>query len=156
MKNKQFGLFIFIAIPLFVGGLSAFLSGGGMQTFGMLKQPPFSPPGWLFPIVWTILYILMGIASWLIWTSEAKKQDIHYALMVYGRQLFVNFFWSIFFFRLQWYLFSFVWLLFLWGLILANILVFYCIQKKAAYLLIPYLVWVTFAGYLNLGIWYLN
>lgn len=132
------------------------LSGGGMRAFGMLKQPPFSPPGWLFPVVWTILYILMGIASWLVWTSDANKQDIAYALMVYGRQLFVNFFWSIFFFRLNWYLFAFVWLLLLWGLILANILVFYRIRKTAAYLLIPYLVWVTFAGYLNLGIWYLN
>lgn len=156
MKNKGLGLLKCIAIPLLVGGVSAFLSGGGMQSFGMLTQPPLSPPGWLFPVVWTILYILMGIASWLVWTSNANKQDIFYALMVYGRQLFVNFFWSIFFFRLHWYLFAFVWLLLLWGLILANILVFYPIRKTAAYLLIPYLVWVTFAGYLNLGIWYLN
>ncbi len=156
LKNKEWGLIKCIAIPLFVGGLSAFLSGSGMEAFGLLKKPPFSPPGFIFPLVWTILYILMGIASWLIWTSGAEKQDIYYALMVYGRQLFVNFFWPVFFFKLEWYLFAFVWLLLLWALILANILVFYRINKTAAYLLIPYLVWVTFAGYLNLGIWYLN
>lgn len=156
MKNKGLELLKCIAIPLLMGGLSAFISGGGMQAFGMLTQPPLSPPGRLFPVVWTILYIMMGIASWLVWTSDINKQDIFYALMVYGRQLFVNFFWPIFFFRLNWYLFAFVWLLLLWGLILANILVFYPIRKTAAYLLIPYLVWVTFAGYLNLGIWYLN
>ena len=156
LKNKEWSLIKCIAIPLFVGGLSAFLSGSGMEAFGLLKKPPFSPPGFIFPLVWTILYILMGIASWLIWTSGAEKQDIYYALMVYGRQLFVNFFWPVFFFKLEWYLFAFVWLLLLWALILANILVFYRINKTAAYLLIPYLVWVTFAGYLNLGIWYLN
>lgn len=156
MKNKGFGLLKCIAIPLLTGGLSALLSGGGMQAFGMLNQPPLSPPGPVFPVVWTILYILMGIASWLVWTSDADKYDVFYALMVYGRQLFVNFFWPIFFFRLHWYLFAFVWLILLWGLILANVLVFYRIRKTAAYLLVPYLVWVTFAGYLNLGIWYLN
>lgn len=156
LKNKEWDLVKCIAIPLFVGGLSAFLSGGGMEAFALLKKPPFSPPGWIFPVVWTILYILMGIASWLIWDSGAEKQNVFYALMVYGRQLFVNFFWPVFFFKLEWYLFAFVWLALLWGLILVNILVFYCIRKTAAYLLILYLVWVTFAGYLNLGIWYLN
>ena len=101
MKNKGFGLLKCIAIPLLVGGLSAFISGGGMQTFGMLTQPPLSPPGWLFPVIWTILYILMGIASWLVWTSGANKQDIYYAIMVYGRQLFVNFFLVDFFLSIE-------------------------------------------------------
>ena len=156
MKMKIGTLVTSIALPLLVGGLSALLSGGGMQAFGEVQKPPLSPPGWLFPVVWTILYTLMGIASYLVKTSGADKDEIFRAQTVYGYQLVVNFFWSIFFFRFEWYLFSFFWLLLLWILIFVTIRQFYQISKPAAYLLIPYLVWVTFAGYLNLGIWYLN
>lgn len=145
-----------IAIPLIVGALSAALSGGGMRGFAALNKPPLSPPGWLFPIVWTILYILMGIASYLILTSRAKPEQISKAMSAYAYQLMANFLWSIFFFDFKWYLFSFIWLLVLWGLIVITIIRFYNISKVAAYLLIPYLIWVTFAGYLNLAIWYLN
>ncbi len=156
MKIKIGTLVTSIALPLLVGALSAYLSGGGMQTFAGIQKPPLSPPGWLFPVVWTILYTLMGIASYLVKTSEADEQEIFRAQTVYGYQLIVNFFWSIFFFRFEWYLFSFFWLLLLWVLIIITIRLFYKISKPAAYLLIPYLIWVTFAGYLNLGIWYLN
>lgn len=156
MKIKIGTLVTSIALPLLVGGLSALLSGGGMQAFGEVQKPPLSPPGWLFPVVWTILYTLMGIASYLVKTSGADEDEIFRAQTVYGYQLVVNFFWSIFFFRFEWYLFSFFWLLLLWVLIFVTIRQFYQISKPAAYLLIPYLVWVTFAGYLNLGIWYLN
>lgn len=156
MKIKIGTLVTSIALPLLVGGLSALLSGGGMQAFGEVQKPPLSPPGWLFPVVWTILYTLMGIASYLVKTSGADEDEIFRAQTVYGYQLVVNFFWSIFFFRFEWYLFSFFWLLLLWVLIFVTIRRFYQISKPAAYLLIPYLIWVTFAGYLNLGIWYLN
>ncbi len=156
MKIRIKTLVTSIALPLLVGALSAYLSGGGMQTFGEVQKPPLSPPGWLFPVVWTILYTLMGIASYLVQTSGADEQEIFRAQTVYGYQLVVNFFWSIFFFRFEWYLFSFFWLLLLWALIFVTIRLFYRISKPAAYLLIPYLIWVTFAGYLNLGIWYLN
>lgn len=145
-----------IIIPLAVGVIAALLSRGGMELFGALNQPPLSPPGWLFPVVWTILYVLMGIASYLILTSEADIQDITKAMTTYTLQLAVNFFWPIFFFRFQWYFFSFIWLVFLWVLILIMTIQFYRISKVAAYLMIPYLVWVTFAGYLNLGVWWLN
>lgn len=156
MKLKMGTLVKCIAIPLLVGGVSGLISGGGMEMFEMIKKPPLSPPGWIFPVVWTALYTLMGISSYLVYTANAPKEDISDALLIYTYQLFVNFWWSIIFFNLRWYLFAFVWLLLLWAFILWMLLRFYCISKPAAYLNIPYLIWVTFAGYLNLGIWWLN
>lgn len=156
MNSKKWTLVKCIAIPLVVGALSAFLSCGGMRIFATTNKPPLSPPGWLFPVVWTILYVLMGIASYLVYTSNAEEEQVTKALTVYGYQLVVNFLWSIFFFDFGWYLFSFFWLILLWILIFLTIRLFGSISKTAAYLLIPYLVWVTFAGYLNLGIWWLN
>ena len=156
MKIQWKTLLICIAVPLAVGGLAALFTGGSMSVFSELERPPLSPPGWLFPVVWSILYILMGIASYLILTSGADKSRISGALWVYGFQLFVNFFWPILFFRLGMYGVSFVWLLFLWVLILVTFVRFWRISVPAAYLLIPYLAWVTFAGYLNLGVALLN
>ncbi len=156
MKPENKTLIKSIAIPLAVGGLSAFLSGGGMQTFESITKPPLSPPGWLFPVVWTILYTLMGIASYLVYQAEASVASKEKALAIYGYQLLVNFLWPIFFFDFGWYLFSFFWLLLLWVLVFWMIRLFYDISKTAAYLMMPYLIWLTFAGYLNLGIWILN
>ena len=145
-----------IAIPLLVGLLAGLFTRNSMEAFAALNQPPLSPPGWLFPVVWTILYLLMGIAAGLVATSDAKGTYIDSALFVYYLQLVVNFFWPIFFFRLEWLLFSFFWLVLLWLLILLTIKLFYRVSKPAAYLMIPYLLWVTFAGYLNLSIYLLN
>lgn len=156
MNSRIKQLIIAIAIPLITGGLSALISGGGMETFEQINKPPLSPPGFLFPIVWTILYILMGISSYLIYTSDSAQATINEALKVYGLQLAVNFFWSIFFFNFGWYLFSFIWLLLLWVLIILMIVKFLPISKTAAYLQLPYLLWVTFAGYLTLGVYFLN
>lgn len=155
MKIQWKPLLIAIAIPLGVGALSALLTGNSMADFAALNQPPLSPPGWLFPIVWTILYTLMGIASYLVYTSD-KPARAKTALTVYGIQLFFNFFWSIFFFRLEWYTFAFVWLIVLWLLIAVTGLLFYRINKAAGLLILPYFLWVTFAAYLNLGIVILN
>ncbi len=149
-------LLICIAIPLLVGIVSGLISRSGMETFNQITKPPLSPPAILFPIVWSILYTLMGIASYLIVVSDADKTLKDNALTSYGLQLGVNFFWSIFFFNFGWYLFSFLWLVLLWVLILNCIFLFYEINKTAAYLMIPYLLWVTFAGYLNLAIYFLN
>lgn len=149
-------LLICIAIPLLVGIVSGLISRSGMETFNQITKPPLSPPAILFPIVWSILYTLMGIASYLIVVSDADKTLKDNAITSYGLQLIVNFFWSIFFFNFGWYLFSFLWLVLLWVLILNCIFLFYEINKKAAYLMIPYLLWVTFAGYLNLAIYFLN
>lgn len=155
MKIQWKKLLICIAIPLAVGGLSALLTQDSMEAFGALNQPPLSPPGWLFPVVWTILYVLMGIASYLVVTAPHTPATAP-ALSAYATQLFFNFCWSLFFFNGQQYLFAFIWLVVLWGLILVTLYRFYRIAPTAGYLLIPYLVWVTFAGYLNLGIAILN
>ncbi len=144
---------ICIAIPLAVGVVSALLTRGGMQTFAELNKPALSPPGWLFPVVWTILYVLMGIASYLVVTSKKPNGA---ALITYGLQLVFNFFWSIIFFNMQAYLFAFIWLVILWFLILKTTVKFFKIDETAGILMIPYLLWVTFAGYLNLSIYLLN
>lgn len=153
-KTKQF--LICLAIPLLVGGLSAFITRGGMDTFETINKPSLSPPSWLFPVVWTVLFILMGIASYLVLVSGKPQMEIKRALVVNGIQLIFNFFWSIFFFNFSLYLFSFIWLVLLWLLILATTVLFYRISKPAGYLMIPYLLWVTFAGYLNFQIYLLN
>ena len=156
MKIQWKTLLICVAIPLAVGGLAGLLSRGGMEVFASLEKPPLSPPGWLFPVVWTVLYVLMGIASYLVFTSGADRKTVGSALRVYGVQLVVNFLWAIFFFNFGWYLFSFIWLLLLLLLILITFARFWKISIPAACLLIPYLIWVVFAGYLNLGVALLN
>ena len=155
MKIHLKKLLIAIGIPLASGGISALITMGSMDSFGELNKPPLSPPGWLFPVVWSILFILMGIASYLVVTAEENALKLP-ALVLYGVQLIFNFFWSIIFFNFEAYLFAFVWLLILWVLILATAVLFYKISKPAGLLLIPYLLWVTFAGYLNFGIYLLN
>ncbi|MBR1442660.1 MAG: tryptophan-rich sensory protein, partial [Firmicutes bacterium] len=110
MSSKTKNLIINIAIPLFVGAVSAFISRDGMQNFENIAKPPFSPPAILFPIVWTVLFILMGIASYLVSSSKSHLSPDN-ALTVYYIQLGVNFFWSIFFFKFGLYLFSFFWLI---------------------------------------------
>lgn len=149
-------LIICIAIPLLVGAISAFLTRDGMKDFKDMAKPPLSPSGWLFPIAWTILYVLMGLASYYIYQKRNQSAKVTGALIIYGLQLFFNFFWSIIFFNAKWYFAAFFWLVLLWALIGFTILSFREIDKKASYLLYPYLAWVTFAGYLNLGIAFLN
>lgn len=156
MKEKKFLLIKCIAIPLLVGGVAGFITRGGMETFQQMNQPPLSPPPWLFPIVWTILYTLMGIASYLILTSDAEQREKDDALALYYDQLVVNFLWPVFFFSFQWYLFSFFWILLLWLLVFWMIWKFSRISKTAAKINIPYLLWLTFAAYLNFGVWWLN
>lgn len=156
MKLNKRLLFICIAIPLIVGAVSALLTKNSMEIFALVEKPPLTPPAWLFPVAWTILYILMGISSYLILTSNAELEEKAEAIRLYAYQLLVNFLWSTFFFNFGWYLFAFLWLVLLWILVFLMIRKFYDISKVAAYLNIPYILWVTFAGYLNLGIWWLN
>ncbi len=148
-------LIVSLFLPLIVGGLSALLS-GSMSGFENLIKPPLSPPGWVFPVAWTILYLLMGLASYLIYTSQSPTAQKNSALLFYGIQLFFNFFWSIIFFAWEQYLFAFVWLCILWVLIAITTFKFYRISKPAGLLMLPYLLWVTFAGYLNFAIFLLN
>lgn len=156
MKIDKKRLIICLAIPLVVGGAAGLLTMNSMEAFEALNQPPLSPPGWLFPVVWTVLYVLMGIASYLVSVSDVPQEEKARALWTYGIQLAFNFLWPIAFFNLKWYLFAFLWLVILWILILITALRFGRIRKPAGYLLVPYLLWVAFAGYLNLGIYLLN
>lgn len=155
MNSKKIEtLIISILTPLAVGLISSVLSNNSRTTYMELIKPPLSPPSILFPIVWTILYILMGIASYFIFISDSKYKDK--AINLYRTSLIFNFFWSIIFFRLELYLLAFVWLLVLIFIIINMMIVFYKIKPLAAYLLIPYLIWCLFAAYLNLGIYLLN
>ncbi len=156
MKMNWKKLLSSIAVPLLVGALAGLLTRNAMMEFEVLEKPPLSPPGWLFPVVWTILYTLMGISSYLIKMADAPEEEKSDALSIYFYQLVVNFLWSIFFFNFEWYLFSFIWIILLWILIIQMIKRFDQISKTAAYLNIPYLLWVTFAAYLNFAIWWLN
>ena len=148
---------IAILIPLAVGGLAALLTRGNMMLFDEIVKPPLAPPPILFPIVWTVLYILMGIGSARVYLKkDTMPREATNALRTYALQLFFNFFWSLIFFNLRTFLFAFIWLIALWGLIIVMLFEFYKIDKPAAIINIPYLLWVTFAAYLNLAIYILN
>ncbi len=154
-KSKKTLVFCLL-FPLIAGGVSGFLTRNGMETFAYLNKPPLSPPGIVFPIVWTVLYLMMGLASWLVLTSGERPEQIRQALFFYVVQLIVNVLWPVFFFSLGWYLFSFFWLLLLFVLILVVIWLFSDLSQTAAWLMVPYLIWTVFAGYLNLGVYLLN
>lgn len=155
MKIQWKKLLICLAIPLAVGGLAALLS-GGMGDYKALQQPPLAPPGWVFPIVWSILYLLMGYASYRVLTSGKDPAEIKEALKLYGAQLILNFVWPIVFFGLEWRLVAFFVLIALWVFIYLTIRAFSKIDERAGDFLLPYILWVTFAGYLNLGVYFLN
>lgn len=156
MKLDWKKLIICIAIPLAVGGLSALVTGGFSENYAQVAQPPLSPPGWVFPVVWTILYALMGWASYRILSSEAPEEQKKQALILYGAQLVLNFLWSPVFFRWELRLTAFFILLGLWLLIYLTMRKFAVIDELASDLLLPYILWVTFAAYLNLGVFLLN
>ncbi len=145
-----------ILIPLAVGGLSALLTRDGIRLFALMKKPPLAPPAWVFPAAWTALYIMMGIASCLVYVSGASHVRRERALTFYAVQLGMNFFWSIIFFSLEMYLTAFIWLVGMWLLIVICTALFWHIDRRAGRLMLPYLAWVAFAGYLNMGIFLLN
>ena len=154
-KSKIKPYAVSILLTLAVGGLRGFLTSMGMDSFDALTKPPLTPPSFLFPIVWTVLFILMGVGAARIFMTEPTAAR-NRALIVYVVQLAVNFFWSIIFFNLQAYAFAFFWLILLWVLILTMIYLFCKVDKPAALIQIPYAIWVTYAGYLNLMIWLMN
>lgn len=152
-KIKTYAISILFAEG--VGAISALLTNMAMDSFRNAEKPALTPPEIVFPIVWTVLFLLMGISAARIWLAPGSRLRTQ-SLAVYLLQLFFNFMWSIIFFNLQAYGLAFIWIIALWGLILLMILRFYFLDKPAALLQIPYLLWVTFAAYLNYMIWMLN
>ncbi len=149
-KFKNYALSIII--PLALGGIVGFLISGSMD-YDTLNQPPLSPPSLLFPIVWTLLYVLMGISFGILRDKHLDDSDVK---LIYYVQLIVNLLWPIAFFVLKWRLFAFIWILILDALVVLMIFTFYKRNKTAALLQLPYLAWVLFASYLNLGVYILN
>lgn len=155
MWNKVRPYVGFSAAALAVGGASALLTQEGMQAFAALNQPPLSPPGWLFPVVWTILYVLMGVGMAIVW-RETSGRERRRATEAWALQLAVNFFWTILFFRLEARLLAFFWLVLLLVLAARMARIFEQHSRLAAQLQLPYLAWLAFAGYLNFAVWLLN
>ncbi len=151
MKVNTKRLLISVGIPLLLGFIVGMLSGSGKGYQGVI-QPSFAPPGWLFPVVWTILYILMGVGDYLVKESLGTDES----LRIYKIQLGVNLIWSFIFFTFKWYLVAFLWILWLIYLVIRMIREFRVINKKAGNLQIPYLIWIIFAAVLNFSIYILN
>jgi len=151
---KTFAIAIFI--PLFVGILAALITRGQMDLYKEINKPPLAPPAVLFPIVWSVLYILMGIGSGKIILAKALPSEKLRAILIYALQLFINFIWSLVFFNAKAFEAAFILIVILWYLIFKMIIEFYNIDKGAAILQVPYLLWVTFATYLTLAIALLN
>ena len=156
-KNNIIVYIVSIGIAVATGLISALITMDSMDIYSSINTPPLSPPSFLFPVVWTILFVLMGISSSIIWINKENNiESAKKGLFFYAVSLAFNFLWSIFFFNNRWFLFSFIWLCALIFFIAATIYFYSKVSKKAAYLQLPYLIWVCFAGYLNLGIYILN
>ena len=156
MKSNVKTYVFWIGLALGTGVLAGFLTREATQMYSeMIRKPPLSPPAALFPAVWTMLYTLMGISAARVWLSKDPAEKAM-GINVFITQLVVNFFWSPIFFNAQAYGFALLWLVLLWVLVALMILSFRKIDPIAAWLQIPYLLWLTFAAYLNAGVWYLN
>ena len=154
--KKIFKLAISIFIPLIVGFLGSFFTSSSVNSwFLTLNKPSFNPPNWVFAPAWTILYILIGLSFYLVWEKNFGKEK-QKVIAVYALQLFLNFLWSLSFFGLRNPLLGLINIIVLWLVIIANLIVFFKVSKKASYLLIPYLLWVSFASVLNISIFILN
>ncbi len=148
-------LILFIFLALVAGGIGALL-GGNMNDFENIAKPRFSPPAIVFPIAWTILYILMGISSYLVCVNKTDNKFVSSACKSYIIQLIVNVLWTPIFFRFKLYFIAFIWILLLIGLVINMIIKFYKIKPLAGILQLPYLFWLIFASFLNLSIYMLN
>ncbi|MBL7052022.1 MAG: tryptophan-rich sensory protein [Nanoarchaeota archaeon] len=151
--KKIFKLIISLLIPFLASAIGSLFTASSVSTWYLtLIKPTFNPPSWIFGPVWTILYLLIGIALYLVWI---KKKDIT-AFIIFGIQMFLNALWSVIFFGLQKPFFAFTEIILLWISIILTMIYFYRINKISAYLLIPYLLWVSFAAVLNYFIFMLN
>ena len=155
MKRSMLIKALLIVLPILIGFASSILTRESMIIYGTLDKPPLSPPSIVFPIAWTILYLLMGIASALVYGSKASSDRV-IGLILHFVQLIFNFFWSIIFFNQKNYLMAFIWLILLWLIVLSMIMYYKKVNNVASIMNMPYLVWLTFAGYLNLMVYIMN
>lgn len=157
MFKRNWKVFTFwILLCEAVGVVSGLLSREGIAIYNAtVSKPIFTPPSWVFPVVWTILFALMGISAARVSLAEPSKAR-SWGLNLFIAQLVVNFFWPLFFFNLQVFGFAFIWLILLWVLVAATICIFWRVDQTAAWLLVPYLVWLTFAAVLNGAVWIMN
>jgi tryptophan-rich sensory protein len=156
---KKIVVYVFtILIPLAVGALSGFLSSPGMKEYtATAVKPPLSPPDWLFPVVWSIIYILLGISLGIVLNKKTVAKDAKFITVAFfGLNLAINFLWSIWFFVFNLYTFSFIWILLLIASTIILAMAFYSSSKIAGLLQIPYVLWLIFAAYLNLAVSILN
>lgn len=157
MKKLHIGTFIIsLALPVVTGLISAALTSKTMEKYAFMSKPPLSPPAPVFPIAWTILYIMMGISLYLVLVTRSNNGLKGMAVLLFILQLAMNFSWSIIFFNLEMYLFAFIWLIGMMIVVIVCAFKFADINKAAAYLLIPYILWLIFASYLNMGAYLLN
>jgi len=158
MKNiKIVKLVIAIAVCLAAGAIGSIFTAESVGTwFKEINKPSFSPPNWVFAPVWTALYILMGVSAYIIWMKGWGKKEVRGALTIFGMQLALNTLWSFLFFGMRNPFYGFIEIIFLWLAIAATIIRFNKLSRNAALLLVPYLLWVSFAAYLTYSIWQLN
>jgi tryptophan-rich sensory protein len=150
-------MIVSIVVCQLIGILGAIFTSSAIPTwYATLEKPSFVPPDWTFFVVWTFLYLLVGLALYIVWRKGWDRRDVRLAMGVFGVQLFLNFLWSILFFGLRSPLLGMIAIVFLWFAIIATIWLFYRISRSAGVLLIPYLAWVSFAALLNYYIWLLN
>ena len=151
-----FGLFVFVALCLLVSAAGGMVTATSVDTwYQALAKPSFNPPNWVFAPVWTTLYFLMGVSSWRIWRRRAT-QATRGALALFGLQLFLNFAWSVLFFGFQRIDLALIDIVILFVAIVANMILFWRIERLATLLLVPYAAWVVFAIVLNVSIWLIN
>ena len=156
-KGDVFKLIVSIVVCQMAGVIGGFFTASSVNTwYASLTKPSFNPPNWLFSPVWITLYVLMGVALFLVWRQGLRTEGVQNALYIFGVQLILNALWSIVFFGLKMPLAGFIVIVILWGFILIALMKFRKISKLAGILLVPYLLWVSFAGVLNFFLWYLN
>ncbi|HIZ16649.1 MAG TPA: tryptophan-rich sensory protein [Firmicutes bacterium] len=149
-------LLICLVIPIGLGILSSLISGNMGGVYPTLNRPPLSPPAWIFPVVWSILYILMGISAYIVSDTRGMHSSKEQAMKIYYAQLIINVLWPIIFFRFRQFTIAAIVLGVLIVAVIATIIKFKKINNTAAMLLVPYLIWILFALYLNIGIAVLN
>ncbi len=155
MKENWRPYVVALLFTLGGGALSGWLTRDGTQMYATMQKPPLSPPGWLFPVVWTILYTLMAVGIALVY-NRSSGTTRRRALRIYAAQLLVNLLWPVLFFVAEAYFFAFLWLLLLLALVLWMTVVFYSVYPPAGLLQLPYILWLCFAGYLNFAVFLLN